>query len=1263
MKRLFTLLFCNVCLTLLYAYDIQVDGLYYNLISGTTPQAVVTYEYRNSPNNYNTLDRVVVPDSIIWEGTTYYVTTIGKYAFANSPISDISMSNRINDIQAHAFDGCTRLQSVFMSNNVTSIAEYTFRGCSDLSSIVLPQHLTNIGDWAFSACALETITIPESVSNIGDYAFDANLHLTSITLPKEMKSIGEAAFNNCHWLNSITLPLGLVAIQNRTFEYCINLLSIDIPAGIKNIGEFAFSGCSSLEEVSIPQSVTTIRNSAFSGCANLTSLPMGEGILEIGDGAFADCTGINSIDLSHSVVKIGQQAFDGCTGIKSVTIPHHIKYLSASVFNNCKNLTSIKWEANIGHISDFVFNGVEQQITSFEFGTGIDSIANGICKGMKKLTTILIPNGVQFIGYDAFQGCTGLTNINIPSSVQNWSNDVFADCNNLTTIITNSKTANLSFILGNSKQNISDITFNVDTITAYSCNGMTNLTGLHFTDNLIYIGGNAFTNCTSIDSINIPSSVQTIENSAFQGCTGLTNINIPSSVQAIESSAFQGCTGLTSINIPSSVQTIGNSAFQGCTGLTNINIPSSVQTIGSSAFQGCTGLTIITINNRISNPKNYTFKDCSKITTIICNSKNATISKNKLFQDILQQITTIIFDTDTLSNNVCKDMPNLSDVKFGDSVVYIGAYAFYNCSGLKSLALNNNLTYIGNKAFYRCTGLTDITIPNSVQTIGSGAFSGCKGLTIHIPCGTFSKYAGDYYKNETVTFVEPDVPYTIHTNSTDTAKGSAVVMQPNTCNSDTAIIFAQSNIGYHFIEWNDKNTDNPRIVVLTQDSTFSAKFSIDLYTISSYANEGNRGVTKGDTIAEYNSTITLSATPNYGYHFSHWSDQYNNTLSTDNPYTFTATSSNTYIAIFEKNTYLVSAIASPSEFGYVDAPYLAEYLDTITLVANSVHGYHFAQWGDKNADNPRTIVLTQDTILIAEFDQDYSGQCGDNLYWRYDNNVLTISGSGDMYDYEEFDIPWLLLRDATNKIIMERGITRIGNNAFRGFVGISKIELPNTLLSIGENAFADCRTLYDVYSYAIEPPFAEPSSFSNYNVYVHIPCDNLRAYQLDAVFGTFKYVRCINADNAEADDLTVTPSNTEAEFVWPSDESANTYTLDIYKDGEVFCTLVFNANGQLNSIAFAPSRIGKTHQTAEKTGNGFRFTVTGLTQDTHYQFNMDVEDKQNTTLQTYTGEFSTTATALHETSISEEVKKIVCNGQVYIQKNNKIYTVIGTETK
>ena len=1004
MKRLFSFLFCNVCLTLLYAYDIQVDGLYYNLISGTTPQAVVTYEYYDSPNNYTTLDKVVVPDSIIWEGTTYYVTTIGKYAFANSPISDISMSNRINDIQENAFSG----------------------------------------------------------------------------------SIG-------------------------------------------------------LTSINIPNSVTTITKGAFQGCTGLTSITISEGVTTLKD-----------------------YAFQGCTNLRTITIP-----------NSIKNIRSY-----------------------------------------------------------AFQGCSELTTITISKKISSVGHDIFKDCPKITTIICNSKNATISNsrIFEDILQQITTVIFNTDTIANYACKDMPNLANVSIGDSVVYIGANAFRNCI-----------------------GLTDITIPNGVQTIESMAFYGCTGLTSITIPNSVQTIGSKAFSECTGLKKTNY------IGSVA-------------------------DWYKIeaySTPIYYSHNFYINDVLLTHlDIPKGMDTI---TDALSCDTC-----LISVTIPTSVTSIGSYAFRGCTGLTDIAIPNSVTTIGDVAFYGCTGLSSFTIPSNITSVGSWAFSGCTGLTdftievlthvedlyyntladdldpsvvIHIPCGTNSEYAGDYYKGKTFTFVEPEAPYTIHTNSTDTTKGSAIVMQPNTCNSDTAIIFAQSNLGYHFVEWNDKNTDNPRIVVLTQDSTFSAKFSIDLYTISSYANEGKRGVTKGDTIAEYNSVITLTATPNYGYHFSHWADQYNNTLSTDNPYTFTATSSSTYIAVFEKNIYSISTNVSPTEFGYIDAPYQAEYLNAITLIAYPIHGYHFAQWNDGNTDNPRTIVLTQDTILIAEFDQNYSGQCGDNLYWRYDNNILTISGNGDMYDYEEYDMPWSLLRDATSKIIMERGITRIGNNAFRGFVGISKIELPNTLLSIGENAFADCRTLYDVYSYAIEPPFAEPSSFSNYNVYVHIPCDNLRAYQLDAVFGTFKYVRCINADNAEADDLTITPSNTEAEFVWPSDESADTYTLDIYKDGEVFCTLVFNANGQLNSIAFAPSRIGKAHQAAEKTGNGFRFTVTGLTQDTHYQFNMDVEDKQNTTLQTYTGEFSTTSTALHETSINEEVKKIVCNGQVYIQKNNKIYTVIGTETK
>lgn len=329
---------------------------------------------------------------------------------------------------------------------------------------------------------------------------------------------------------------------------------------------------------------------------------------------------------------------------------------------------------------------------------------------------------------------------------------------------------------------------------------------------------------------------------------------------------------------------------------------------------------------------------------------------------------------------------------------------------------------------------------------------------------------------------------------------------------------------------------------------------------------------------------------------------------------------------------------------------------------------HFVRWSDGNTDNPREIVLTCDTTFTAEFAQTFSGQCGYDLYWKYEGHTLTISGTGNMYDYNENDMPWFLFRDTTDVVILERGITGIGDNAFNGFVKLNKIELPNTLSSIGANAFAGCRKLYDIYSYAVEPPVAENTSFANYNVYLHVPCDNLRDYQMDAVFGSFKYIQCIGAENTTTDGtVTVTPSDNEAVFVWRADESAATYNLEIRKDGKVFCTLIFNAQGQLTSIAFAPARNGQTHRAAEQTGAGFRFTVTGLSESTHYTFGMTVKDATNATLQTYTGEFNTTGTATSvgqtEDDRSATVQKVLRNGQVYILRNGKTYTTTGVEVK
>ena len=393
----------------------------------------------------------------------------------------------------------------------------------------------------------------------------------------------------------------------------------------------------------------------------------------------------------------------------------------------------------------------------------------------------------------------------------------------------------------------------------------------------------------------------------------------------------------------------------------------------------------------------------------------------------------------------------------------------------------------------------------------------------------------------------------------------------------------------HFVRWTDGNTDNPRLVTVTKDTTFTAEFADDpiLTLVSS---DDNRGYVYGGGQFKPNTSVEISAYPNVGYHFT--------------------------------------------------------------------------QWSDGNTDNPREIVLTCDTTFTAEFAQTFSGKCGDNLYWKYEGHTLTISGTGNMYDYNENDMPWLLFRDTTDVVILERGITGIGNNAFNGFVKLGKIEFPSTLTSIGANAFAGCRKLYDIYSYAVEPPVAENTSFANYNVYLHVPCDNLRDYQMDAVFGSFKYIQCIGAENTTTDGtITVTPSDNEAVFVWRADESAASYNLEIRKDGEVFCTLIFNANGQLTSIAFVPARNGQTHRAAEQTAAGFRFTVTGLSESTRYTFGMTVKDATNATLQTYTGEFNTTgvATSLDNATTDTAVQKIIRNGQVLILRGDKTYTPMGVE--
>ena len=451
--------------------------------------------------------------------------------------------------------------------------------------------------------------------------------------------------------------------------------------------------------------------------------------------------------------------------------------------------------------------------------------------------------------------------------------------------------------------------------------------------------------------------------------------------------------------------------------------------------------------------------------------------------------------------------------------------------------------------------------------------------------------------------------------------------------------------------------------MLTQDISLTAEFSPNQYTVTTSVSHSERGITQGDTTINYLEYITISATANYGYHFTQWSDGVT-TISRQ----VQVTGDKTYTAEFEKNTYSIS-LSCNEERGSVEGVTSAEYLDTITISATPNIGYHFVQWSDGNIDNPRTFELTQDITLIAEFAQSFSGQCGDNLYWNYDENAKTISitGSGKMYDYTADTQPWLLFKEQIKEVTTTNTVTSIGTSAFEGCARLGKISLGTGLEDIAANAFAGCTRLYDIYVYATYPPFAKESSFANYNVYVYIPCEYQRDYTLDVVWGEFKFIECLESEETTTDgNVTVDPGYNDVTITWPTEDNADNYAIVIEKDGEVFCTLTFNADGQLLNIAFAPGRYGnRPAQYAEKAVNGYRFTVTGLTEATRYAYSVTTKDTDNQTIATYSGEFTTKGgitTAVEDILQSTtNTQKLFIDGQLIIIRDGKTYSAMGQE--
>ena len=963
------------------------------------------------------------------------------------------------------------------------------------------------------------------------------------------------------------------------YGYRTSINSVVIGSGVTNIGNYAFYNCTNLSSITIPNSVTTIGNYAFRYCYALTQVTLPNAISSIGTGAFRNCTGLTSITIPSSVTSMGTYIFDGATnltdvyllwtGTKILTRPSNFIATNRKVHIPCGTLSDYiakGWNVNTiiekigegtcgapGHESDITWSISCDGVLTIS-GTG--AMENWTNSGFvpwkdhrSSITSVNIDEHITSVGAYAFYGCSNMTSIKLPSNITSIGQYTFYNCSRLKSI---------------------NLPNSVTSIGAYAFYGCSNVTSIKLPSNITSIGQYTFYNCSRLKSINLPNSVTSIGESAFYYCNNLKSITLPSSLKTIEQYAFYHSTGWPeSLTLPSTITTIGAAAFGLCIPITSITIPPSVTSIGNSAFN-ISSLTDLYVSwSSASSVPNWTTmtpaaQQSSIILHVPCGTGSFYTAKTG-WQDYMMQsdcsgnpytitvtsanpsVGFVSIDGGTLGTSVSKTMnqdnscmitavpndachdfaqwndgntknprtvcPNTNTTytatfaadnttrsgTFGsanlswsfscDSVLTIsgsgdmpssantGIFPWNNFRNkIKHVVIGEGVTSIGNNAFRDLSNLVSVSNPSTLRTIGDYAFIYCRKLeTFNFPnglqkIGTTSNGHTFYECNSlqsvyipaSVTEIKKDVFLRCHSvTSMVVDPANTVYDSRDNCN---AIIETATNT----LWYGCRNTVIPDGVVTVKDWAFEYQHNLKSIRISNtvqfLGTNGTGGIFKEcenlkDIYVEWTNNIPA------------WNQ----------------------LTRWYEHTNLDGTIRL-----HVPCGYKALYEAT-------------TGWNN--------YQIIDDHLM--------GGMCGaqgSNVTWALScNGVLTIRGLGAMKDYTHTNnLPWVSHRDVITTIIIEEGVTTIGDRAFGystnatsvtipssvtsigdyAFIGCSSLQeitIPNTINALGINMLYACSSLTDIYaSWILEIP-TWPSNFTNNSpqssVTLHVPCEVLENYK------------------------------------------------------------------------------------------------------------------------------------------------------------------------
>lgn len=810
---------------------------------------------------------------------------------------------------------------------------------------------------------------------------------------------------------------------------------------------------------------------------------------------------ILTIQLPTKLSSIGKYAFGGCHAFCSIIIPDSVNYIQNTAFSGCSSLSSITWNAracssNSNNTSPFG-NGVTPNITKFIFGDNVESIPAALCYNMQKLETIVIPSSIAYIPANTFSNCRNLVSITVkrvlPPVIYN--NNVF---NNVPTyalihVPCGQTEAYQSADYWNRFSNFYEGYVDIDakstnpaagyvTISATCDFNMATLTAIAntgyiftqwndgVTDNPRAITLTQDTSFTA--SFEVGLSGKCGDNLYYSYYEGILRISGSGDMYDYTSNNTNPAPwylvkdSITMISISPNATSIGAYAFRQCDSIIDIIIPNKVTRIGHYAFNLCKNLSSVIIGQSVSSIEDFAFSGCQKLNYIIIPKSVTYIGRNTFFntQWWYNQADGQIYINDILCGYK-GTLKNDTTIIVNNGTRSISPGALTN-SRIVSLVIPNSVTTIGRNLPSSLISLKmQAEEPPTIDTL-TFSKNDYAMATVYVPCGAVPKYASAKYWSN-FSNIREQIPYSVTINTNNKNYGYSVISQTECGSNEVSIKAIVKSDKYQFVQWNDGNTDNPRTITLTQDTTFTAMFD-NVYAYSGTC--GDNLVWDYDPLRK-----SLTITGN--------GEMYDYAKASETPW-YSIRQSITAVN-------LPSGLTRIGSYAFSGCSFITPSItipDSVVSIGTSA----FSGCSGISSFN------TGDSIV-------YIGQNAFSSTGWYSNQPTGAVYVGNVLYIYKNSVP------AGTVVDIKEGTISISPYAFRSKYNTFSITIPSSVTNIGEYAFNNCRYLSSITSYAEVPPVCGADVFYNVptTIPVYVPETAIEAYKTTEPWSEFTNIRII----------------------------------------------------------------------------------------------------------------------------------------------------------